>query len=81
MKDAAMFNTTSAGVEQSKAAYAQVLASIPAIQKSIREAENAMSMLLAQAPQTIKRGFWKSSNYLKISQWAFLCNYSLTVRM
>ena len=56
MKDAAMFNTTSAGVEQSKAAYAQVLASIPAIQKSIREAENAMSMLLAQAPQTIKRG-------------------------
>ena len=56
MKDAAMFNTTSAGVEQSKAAYAQVVASIPAIQKSIREAENAMSMLLAQAPQTIKRG-------------------------
>ena len=56
MKDAAMFNTTSAGVEQSKAAYAQVLASIPAIQKSIREAENAMSMLLTQAPQTIKRG-------------------------
>ena len=51
-----MFNTTSAGVEQSKAAYAQVLASIPAIQQSIRETENAMSMLLAQAPQTIQRG-------------------------
>lgn len=54
MKDAAM--TNGAAVAQSEAAYAQVLASLPAIRQSIRETENAMSMILAQAPQTIERG-------------------------
>ena len=43
MKDAAMYNINSTGVEQSKAAYAQVLASIPDIEQSIRETENALS--------------------------------------
>ena len=47
MKDAAMYSINSAGVEQSKAAYAQVLASIPDIEQSIRETE---------APHAIKRG-------------------------
>ena len=56
MKDAAMFNTTSAGVEQSKAAYAQVVASIPDIEQSIRETENALSTFLGEAPHAIKRG-------------------------
>lgn len=55
MKDAALFNVTSAGVEQSRAAYAQVLASLPAIRQSIHEVENSLSILLGQAPQAIKR--------------------------
>ena len=53
MKDAAMANA--AAVSQSETAYAQVLASLPAIRQSIRETENALCMLLRQAPQTIKR--------------------------
>ena len=56
MKDAAMYSINSAGVEQSKAAYAQVLASIPDIEQSIRETENALSTLLGEAPHAIKRG-------------------------
>lgn len=55
MKDAAMYNITSAGVEQSKAAYAQVLASLPDIEQSIREIENSLSTLLGEAPRSIKR--------------------------
>lgn len=47
--------TNAAAVAQSEAAYAQVMASIPAIRQSIREMENSMSMLLAQAPQSIRR--------------------------
>lgn len=47
--------TNAAAVAQSEAAYAQVMASIPGIRQSIRETENAMSMLLAQAPQSIRR--------------------------
>ena len=53
MKDAAM--TNAAAVTQSEAAYAQVLASLPDIRQSIREVENALCMLLRQAPQTIER--------------------------
>ena len=56
MKNAAMYNINSTGVEQSKAAYAQVLASIPDIEQSIRETENALSTLLGEAPHAIKRG-------------------------
>ena len=47
--------TNAAAVAQSEAAYAQVIASLPAIRQSIREAENALCMLLRQAPQAIKR--------------------------
>ena len=56
MKDAALYNINSTGVEQSKAAYAQVLASIPDIEQSIRETENALSTFLGEAPHAIKRG-------------------------
>ena len=55
MKDAAIYNITSAGVEQSRAAYAQVLASIPGIEESIRSTENALSTFLGEVPQAIKR--------------------------
>ena len=44
-----MYNINSAGVEQSKAAYAQVLATIPDIEQSIRETENALSTLLRRS--------------------------------
>ncbi len=53
MKEAAM--TNAAAVSQSEAAYAQVLASLPAIRQGIRETENALCMLLKQTPQTVKR--------------------------
>lgn len=53
MKEAAM--TNQAAVSQSEAAYAQVLATLPGIRQSIRETENALSMLLKQAPQSIER--------------------------
>lgn len=56
MKNAAIYNINSTGVEQSRAAYAQVLASIPGIEQSIREVENSLSTLLGQAPQAINRG-------------------------
>ena len=47
---------TSAALAQSKAAYAQVVASIPDIEQSIRETENALSTFLGEAPHAIKRG-------------------------
>ena len=47
--------TNAAAVAQSEAAYAQVIASLPAIRQSIRETENALCMLLKQAPQAIRR--------------------------
>lgn len=53
MKDAAM--TNEAAVSQSKEAYAQVLATLPAIRQSIRETENALCALLHQSPQKIGR--------------------------
>ena len=56
MKDAALYNINGAGVEQSRAAYAQVLASLPEIRRSIRETENALSILLGETPQNIQRG-------------------------
>ncbi|EKU90770.1 NodT family efflux transporter, outer membrane factor (OMF) lipoprotein [Bacteroides oleiciplenus YIT 12058] len=56
MKDAGIYNTTSAGVEQTRAAYAQVLASLPNMRQSIRETENALCLMLHQPAQSIKRG-------------------------
>ena len=54
MKDAAMAN--SAAVEQSRTAYAQVMASLPDIRQSIRETENALCLMLNQPAQSIARG-------------------------
>lgn len=60
MKEAAMNNANSAGVEQSKAAYAQMQASLPDIEQSIREVENSLSILLGEAPHSIQRGVMES---------------------
>lgn len=60
MKDGAIYNINSAGVEQSKAAYAQVLTSQKDIEQSIREVENSLSTLLGEAPQSIKRSTFES---------------------
>ena len=54
MKEAVMAN--SAAVEQSRTAYAQVLASLPDICQSIRETENALCLMLNQPAQSIARG-------------------------
>lgn len=54
MKEAAMAN--SAAVEQSRTAYAQVLASLSDLRQSIRETENALCLMLNQPAQSIARG-------------------------
>lgn len=55
LKDAGIYGTTSAAVEQSRTAYAQVLASLPGIRQSIRETENALCLMLNQPAQNIER--------------------------
>lgn len=54
MKEAGM--TTEAAVAQSKANSHQVEASLADLRRQIRETENALSVMLAQAPQEIDRG-------------------------
>ena len=53
MQKAAM--TDAAAVEQSRANYLQVLATIPTLEQSIRESENALSVILREPPHTITR--------------------------
>ena len=53
MQVAAM--TNAAAVSQSEANYYQVCASIPELERSIRETENALSTLLREAPHKIDR--------------------------
>lgn len=60
MKEAAMVNE--AGVVQSEANYYMVLASISDLKNQIRETENALSLLLRQAPQKIERGKLRTNN-------------------
>ncbi len=48
--------TNMAAVTQSEASYASILASIPDIEASIRETENALSLLIGLPGQTIERG-------------------------
>lgn len=55
LKDAGIYGTTSAAVEQSRTAYAQVLASLPGISQSIRETENALCLMLNQPGHSIAR--------------------------
>lgn len=53
MEKAAYSNA--AAVSQSEAAYHQVRASIPTLEQNIRETENALSVLLREAPHAITR--------------------------
>ncbi len=53
MEKAAYSNA--AAVSQSEAAYHQVCASIPTLEQNIRETENALSVLLREAPHAITR--------------------------
>jgi len=53
MQKAAMTNT--AAVEQSRANYLQINATIPALQKSIRETENSICKIMREAPHAITR--------------------------
>ena len=55
MKEAGFYNTTEAAVEQSRAAYAQVQATIPDIRSSIREVENSLCLLLGEPAHSIER--------------------------
>lgn len=54
MKEAGMVNE--AAVAQTEANSYMIEASIPDLKNSIRETENALSLVLKQAPQSIKRG-------------------------
>ncbi len=54
MKEAAMVNE--AGVVQSEANYYAVVASVADLKDQIRQTENSLSLLLREAPQTIRRG-------------------------
>ena len=56
VKQKALAATDESAVMSAKANYYSVLASIPEIERQIREAENSLSLLLCEAPQTIKRG-------------------------
>lgn len=56
MKDAGIYGVTSAAVEQSRTAYAQVSASLPDIRQSIRETENALCLMLNRPAQAVERG-------------------------
>lgn len=55
MMDAGIYGTTSAAVEQSRNAYAQVMASLPELRQSIRETENVLCLILNQPGQSITR--------------------------
>ena len=50
-----LYGYTEASVLSAKANYLSVQASIPEIERQIREVENSLSLLLAQAPQHINR--------------------------
>lgn len=56
MKEAGFYGTTQAAVEQSKAAYAQVQASLPDLRANIREVENTLCLLLGEPAHRIERG-------------------------
>ena len=56
MKESGIYNTTEAAVEQSRAAYAQVQASLPDIRTNIREIESSLCLLLGEPAHAIERG-------------------------
>lgn len=56
LKESGRGGINEAAVVQSQANYYMVQASLSDIRQQIRETENALSLLLGQAPQTIRRG-------------------------
>ncbi len=52
--------TDEASITQSEASYYELKTSYSDLQQSIRETENALSITLGQAPQSIKRGEWQT---------------------
>lgn len=61
MKPAGMVNE--AAISQSEANSYMIAATIPDLKMQIRETENALSLLLGQIPQTIKRGNIAEQNF------------------
>lgn len=61
MQVAAM--TNAAAVSQSEANYYQICASIPELERNIRETENALSTLLREAPHKIDRNTMAEQNF------------------
>lgn len=57
MKAAALTNEVA--VTQSEANYYQIQTTLPELLRQIREVENALSLVLGQAPETIPREGWK----------------------
>ena len=57
-----LYGYTEASVLSAKANYLAVQASIPEIERQIREVENSLSLLLAQAPQHIDRSTFEAQS-------------------
>ena len=57
-----LYGYTEASVLSAKANYLSVQASIPEIERQIREVENSLSLLLAQAPQHIDRSTFEEQS-------------------
>lgn len=81
MKDAGIYGTTEAAVEQSRAAYAQILASLPDIRANIREVETHSASCWANRLIALNAAYWKTSNSRRNSQQVYRCNCCPTVRM
>lgn len=61
MKEAGMVNEAAVG--QARANYIELQASVPQLQNSIREVENALCVLLDEAPHAIERGAFAENNF------------------
>ena len=57
-----LYGYNEASVLSAKANYLAVKASVPEIERQIREVENSLSLLLAQAPQHIERGTFEQQS-------------------
>lgn len=61
MQEAAM--TNQAAVSQTKANYYELLASVPQLENSIRQAENSLCLLINEAPHAIERGAFNADAF------------------
>lgn len=73
--------TNEAAVVQSEANSYMIEATIPDLQQQIRETENALCMLLHQAPQQIARGTLEEQDFRKSCGPAFRYSCCPIVRM